>query len=510
MSTNRIRMHLSAALLFVVMTPMVVTAQPDPHAIDLQAGLELLLGDEDSLDDVSLYFGNVILARAAKSSDSTLVPILRQIVNVYVPLRHGWGKEAMFALQEMGALSQEELLQNVNGYEQNIDLAEYSVSFLTRYANRAVYSQLDSLRPAVAEHPEGWGFGGPVGDYEDVLEYYVEDSLYVNGSIRYQVVEVLFEAGNDFTASVGNPFDERPTLDSHSRRTFLTGQALFARQELVTLGRYFPDSVMTYLEEIDDNIDLIGFTPGDSIMEKKVDVVIDFLKESVFPDGYPPPPFIALPAAITVRANVLEERVEPRFDGNSFLVDGNNYLLDGSETDGDVLGIVTDRLDSYDAIVVAVGGNQSDNIIGSSGFTSVEQQAIDVDVESLVDFALSQSGVVEISGVVVGESYGSESAPVVVHASSDITLDDVTGYGLLIVDSELTLTGTTSWTGLVITQGTDTMSAGFVIQGEASVLGVVMIDQSTSEAAKLFVRGNAVVRYSSEAVEQMVSGALSN
>ncbi len=228
----------------------------------------------------------------------------------------------------------------------------------------------------------------------------------------------------------------------------------------------------------------------------------------LLPDPGTTPP--SLPAAITVRANVLEDRVEPRFDGNSFLVDGNNYLLDGSETDGDVVGIVTDRLDSYDAIVVAVGGNQSDNIIGSSGFTSVEQQAIDVGIESLIDFSLSQSGVVEISGVVVGESYGSESAPVVVHASSDLTLDDATGYGLLIVDGELTVTGTSSWTGLVISRGAEESTAGFVIQGEASVLGAVVINESTNAAAKLFVRGSAVVRYSSEAVEVMVRGALSN
>ncbi len=217
----------------------------------------------------------------------------------------------------------------------------------------------------------------------------------------------------------------------------------------------------------------------------------------------------SLAAAITVRANVLEERVEPRFDGNSFLVDGNNYLLDGSETDGDVLGIVTDRLDSYDAIVVAVGGNQSDNIIGSSGFTSVEQQVLDVDVSSLVDFALTQT-VVEVSGAVVGESYGSVENPVTLHAASDLTLDDVSGYGLLIVDGELTLTGASSWTGLVISTGDESSTAGLIMQGESRVLGAVYMEQTGSAAATLFVRGNAVVRYSSEAVEEMVRGALSN
>ncbi len=227
----------------------------------------------------------------------------------------------------------------------------------------------------------------------------------------------------------------------------------------------------------------------------------------MLPDpGINPP---ALPAAITVRANVLEERVEPRFDGNSFLVDGNNYLLDGSETGGDVLGIVTDRVDSYDAIVVAVGGNQSDNIIGSSGFTSVEQQVLDVDVSSLVDFALTQT-VVEVSGAVVGESYGSVDNPVTVHAASDLTLDDVSGYGLLIVDGELTLTGASSWTGLVISTGDEMSTAGLIMQGESRVLGAVYMEQTGSAAATLFVRGNAVVRYSSEAVEEMVRGALSN
>ena len=229
--------------------------------------------------------------------------------------------------------------------------------------------------------------------------------------------------------------------------------------------------------------------------------LVDYIRSRL-----PSPSFqsIGSTAAITVHADLLNESIDPRFDGNSLLVDGRNHAVDGTLVPGaaDLPGIVTGSSYAYNELLAAVGSNQDDNIVGAgSAQPNIIQDELDLDVDPFIAAALESADVVTVSGS-VGEPLGSLEAPVVVYADSNIDITGNTaGYGLLIVDGDVKISGDASWTGLIIVRTRPDLVSGFTIQGDARVIGSVIISQTANLPARFFVRGNAQVLYSSEAVD---------
>ncbi|MEZ4697304.1 MAG: hypothetical protein R2832_12885 [Rhodothermales bacterium] len=229
--------------------------------------------------------------------------------------------------------------------------------------------------------------------------------------------------------------------------------------------------------------------------------LVDYIRSRL-----PSPSFqsIGSTAAITVRADLLNESIDPRFDGNSLLVDGRNHAVDGTlaSNASDLPGIVAGSSYAYSELLGAVGSNQDDNIVGAgSARPNIIQQELDLDVDPFIAAAIESGNVVAVSGS-VDQSLGSAESPVVAYADSNIDITGNTaGYGLLIVDGDVKISGDASWTGLVVVRTRPDLVSGFTIQGDARVVGSVIISQTANLPARFFVRGNAQVLYSSEAVD---------
>jgi hypothetical protein len=67
-------------------------------------------------------------------------------------------------------------------------------------------------------------------------------------------------------------------------------------------------------------------------------------------------------------------------------------------------------------------------------------------------------------------------------------MNNVTGYGILLVEGDLTLAGNFTWEGLVLVTGTLTVSGG---GGSKNVLGAILANQTVT------INGGIDIRYDS-------------
>ncbi|MGH7858792.1 MAG: hypothetical protein ACREQY_15810, partial [Candidatus Binatia bacterium] len=90
--------------------------------------------------------------------------------------------------------------------------------------------------------------------------------------------------------------------------------------------------------------------------------------------------------------------------------------------------------------------------------------------------------------------------PQITHFTGNVTINgNLTGAGILIVDQGLTISGSASFTGLIIVRGnTDIRTTA---TGSAAVVGAIW-----TNAVVLDVAGSASVTYSSEALQRVANG----
>lgn len=94
------------------------------------------------------------------------------------------------------------------------------------------------------------------------------------------------------------------------------------------------------------------------------------------------------------------------------------------------------------------------------------QGGIDIDIEEYVD-SMKDSATVIITSDQNGASYGTSTNFVTCYSDTSnpynvngLKLSNVTGYGLLLVDGDLTLGGGINWNGLILVTGTMTFNGG--------------------------------------------------
>lgn len=205
---------------------------------------------------------------------------------------------------------------------------------------------------------------------------------------------------------------------------------------------------------------------------------------------------------------------DTRFTGTSFQINGNDTIpgqSPGSGSASPIPGIATSTTgtataisgaggtlsDSQDVQVGGLGGTPSVNTTSSLYQFDVNQLAQDIisaGIEGVTMQTLSSPN--NTSGV-----WGTELAPKITHltANNPQVGGDLTGYGVLIVDSNLAVRGSFSFKGIIIVLGeVDLKGSGD--SGTATLWGGLFVKESTSsDVGKEFeIGGSAKVYYSSQ------------
>ncbi len=135
-----------------------------------------------------------------------------------------------------------------------------------------------------------------------------------------------------------------------------------------------------------------------------------------------------------------------------------------------------------------------------SGTTNIDLQAMVDQMKGAADYTLTAD--------VSGATYGSSSSYVTVYADAlatqadqELRLNNVTGYGVLIVKGDLQLAGNINWHGIIIVTGVTTSSGG----GSNSKNIEGQIYTGSSSLGDTAISGNIDVEYNSCAVKKALS-----
>ena len=192
--------------------------------------------------------------------------------------------------------------------------------------------------------------------------------------------------------------------------------------------------------------------------------------------------------------------IETKFSGDSFSINGTDRCGQAasvpgiSATDPALAAEITN--DS-----LADGGldsNQMDNVTGVGGSPSVRVASQSPTmVSDLADAFLAQTHTELLGGDYGGnESWGTAASPRITRITGDANIQGtIEGYGVLIVDGALDVSGNFTFNGLVIARGDIEVQ----FTGNAGIFGSVVLAESTNydPTIELDVRGNANIRYDS-------------
>jgi hypothetical protein len=203
-----------------------------------------------------------------------------------------------------------------------------------------------------------------------------------------------------------------------------------------------------------------------------------------------------------ISAAVYSEKDDFKFNGTQFQVSGLDHdPVTGAEIPGNpaVPGLLT--TEDPNNITGALTGQQVNNIEGSTGSPSVQSSNVDLDLEAMAAEYGALAEYVVPTGTYSNVSWGDRDNYTIVHTTGDLhTSGNISGGGILIVDGNMSCTGSFTWYGLVIVLGDINFNGG---GSGIHIYGAVMSQGSISDDQ--VVSGNADLFYSSSALNKITA-----
>lgn len=184
--------------------------------------------------------------------------------------------------------------------------------------------------------------------------------------------------------------------------------------------------------------------------------------------------------------------------GNATTSGVDTNVINGSPAPDSVAGVAINSSTPSSSISV------NDNVFGKGGLVPDTMR-----VSGSPNYTAFASAMIRLATVYSGESFssgtlGTDSAPQITYFTGDTHITGpVTGSGILIVDGSLNISGQFTFHGLVIVYGTtsiSTSSTSFTQEGSSAIYGGVVV---AGENTTYSQRGNALVRYSSAAIQNV-------
>jgi len=233
----------------------------------------------------------------------------------------------------------------------------------------------------------------------------------------------------------------------------------------------------TYLSTTDTNgkVLITSVATGPNNSKAKVEIVVT---------SFPPP---STPATIYSKDNVTT-------NGSSMNISGNDACSAG-----------TNLAPIFTKDPATTTSNGSPTFTGSP--PTPQHGTQDIDIQGYVD-ALKGSATTTLTADQSGGTYGSSSNYVTVYsdatlqADGELRLNNVTGYGILLVKGDLQMAGNFDWNGLIFVTGVITTSGGG--SNAKNIQGLIF--GGASSLGDTVVNGSVTVGYDSCKVKQALAG----
>ena len=233
----------------------------------------------------------------------------------------------------------------------------------------------------------------------------------------------------------------------------------------------------TYLSTTDTNgkVLITSVATGPNNSKAKVEIVVT---------SFPPP---STPATIYSKDNVTT-------NGSSMNISGNDACNAG-----------TNLAPIFTKDPATTNSNGSPTFTGSP--PTPQHGTLDIDIQGYVD-ALKGSATTTLTADQSGGTYGSSSNYVTVYsdatlqADGELRLNNVTGYGILLVKGDLQMAGNLNWNGLIFVTGVITTSGGG--SNAKNIQGLIFA--GASALGDTVINGSVTVGYDSCKVKQALAG----
>ncbi len=177
---------------------------------------------------------------------------------------------------------------------------------------------------------------------------------------------------------------------------------------------------------------------------------------------------------------------------------GYDFNMDGTAGGGAALpGVGVDTPGDSSMVVNDISKKISHQIVGSGAIPSVYTVNSGYDwlaiTEALIFSADTILGTGSYTG---GADFGTIDKPIITYCSGDVHFLDATGYGIMIVNGNISLDGNFNFYGILIAYGQTTIETQ--AQGNNAVYGGTIL---VGENVSLDAQGNALFYYSNQAIE---------
>lgn len=215
-------------------------------------------------------------------------------------------------------------------------------------------------------------------------------------------------------------------------------------------------------------------------------------------------------SALDAVLNVDADKVAAAYHGNSFIVDGRDTNppsapSGGASVDNNKHGIHARTVAGRQAALDELSPGQHDQVAGVGGDADVVSGPFDTDFAALHDQAKASATETLTGGQINGNTtFGTSWQPEIVYVNDDLRINgSVRGYGVLVVDGDIHISGNLTWEGLVIARDDSGIDMDFTGGGE--VYGAIVLVGSTGVEADFTIGGTARLYYSSEALGRLYS-----
>ena len=239
--------------------------------------------------------------------------------------------------------------------------------------------------------------------------------------------------------------------------------------------------------------------------ERERNVVVANISRSALP--------LTAPGAVYLAT---DQHTDATFTGNAFLIDGNDHNYTGGTGPGAPVPGIATRNDTNTQEALGSLKNQQPNDVLGLGFLHGPPTVASIgtypaaptiaQMNQFIDDLLARAGVVNDSSTKINgnQAYGTTDAPQITHltASGGVTIKangNVSGAGILIVESDLTIQGNLDFKGLVLVRG-HTNVQNDPSQTEVTGNGTIWGSLWTQDF-NFVVGGSAEVLYSSQAMQ---------
>ena len=101
-------------------------------------------------------------------------------------------------------------------------------------------------------------------------------------------------------------------------------------------------------------------------------------------------------------------------------------------------------------------------------------------------------------------TFGSQNQPVILHAEQGIqSSGNISGYGILLVDGQLQVSGTMNWNGLIIQRGRPGVGPATSVSTSLTITGGMIVYNEGPFGASLQVSNELIIELGRQTIEDL-------